>query len=94
MYPLVSSVRFTSAPVQDQQSGLVGFVSLLLAGCLRIDGIAVRRTRCGRLVLSFPVRRDAVGREHSVVRPIDDAARRDIEATVLRSLPFLEEAGE
>ena len=65
----------------DEREGLLGFLSILY-GDLVIDGVTVRRTATGRLALSFPERRDRKGRAHSVVRPIDDAARREIEAAV------------
>jgi DNA-binding cell septation regulator SpoVG len=65
----------------DERSGLLGFLSVHY-GALVLDGITVRRTADGRLALSFPERRDKQGRRHSVVRPVDDAARREIEAVV------------
>ena len=64
----------------DVRSGLLGYLSIFY-GDLVID-VTVRRTAEGRLALSFPERRDKHGRRHSVVRPIDDAARREIEAAV------------
>jgi DNA-binding cell septation regulator SpoVG len=66
----------------DERSGLLGYLSIFF-GNLVIDGITVRRTAEGRLALSFPERRDQHGRRHSVVRPVDDAARRAIEAAIL-----------
>jgi DNA-binding cell septation regulator SpoVG len=65
----------------DERSGLVGFVSIYY-GDVVIDGVTVRRTATGRLTLSFPERCDRRGHAHSVVRPVDDAARRAIEAAV------------
>ena len=82
----LSSVRFTRASEQDVRSGLLGFVELTIGGRLRVDGITVRRTRAGRLVLSFPSRRDCAGNDHPYIRPIDDATRRQLEATILSAL--------
>jgi DNA-binding cell septation regulator SpoVG len=65
----------------DKRSGLLGYLSLFY-GSVVIDGVTLRRTAEGRLALSFPERRDGKGRSHSVVRPIDDVARRAIEAAV------------
>ena len=56
------------------------------SGCIRIDGAAIRRTRGGRLVLSFPAKRGRNGREWPFVRPIDDETRRSIEAQVFAAL--------
>jgi DNA-binding cell septation regulator SpoVG len=65
----------------DERAGLLGYLSVTY-GSLVIDGITVRRTAEGRFALSFPERRDGKGRRHPVVRPIDDDARKAIEAAV------------
>lgn len=65
----------------DERSGLIGFLSIFY-GDVVIDGVTVRRTAAGKLALSFPERRDRKGRAHPVVRPVDDQARRRIEAVV------------
>ena len=78
----VSEVRLVRASVADEQRGLIGWVSLKI-GQLLLDGIAVRRTRDGRLVLSFPERRDLDGRRHPIIRPSDDEARRALEREIL-----------
>lgn len=84
--PQISDLRFTPAPRDDQARGLLGWVSLVLDGGLCIDGIALRRTRDGRRALSFPVRHDRSGRQHSLIRPVNAAARRAIEAAVFEAL--------
>jgi hypothetical protein len=63
----------------------LGFVTARY-GDLLLDGIAVRRTRDGRVVLSWPSRRDSRGRDHSVVRPCGDDARQALEAAILGAL--------
>lgn len=75
----------------DQRSGLLGYLSIFY-GAVVIDGITVRRTVEGRIALSFPERRDGQGRRHPVVRPIDDAARRAIEAAVFGQATLASEA--
>lgn len=80
-----SDVVLTPAPPDLQARGLLGWVSFR-HGALRLDGVGVRRTREGRLALSFPVRHDRAGRQHDVVRPMDAAARRAIEAAVLAAV--------
>jgi len=66
---------------EDERSGLLGYLSIFY-GAMVIDGVTVRRTADGRIALSFPEKRDGKGRRHSVVRPIDDQARKAIEAAV------------
>ena len=75
-------VRATDAEIR---SGLLGYLSVEY-GDLILDGIVVRRTADGRFALSFPARTDGAGRRHSYIRPIDDQARRGIEAMILEEL--------
>ena len=63
--PRVTAVRLVPA---RRTNGLVGYLSLRVAG-LHLDGLTLRRTRSGRLAVSFPVRRDGSGRRHPIVRP-------------------------
>jgi len=83
----ITNVRFTSADETNVAAGLLGWVSLSLNGTVRLDGIAVRRTRENELTLSFPYRRDSAGRQHHIVRPLDDATHREIERQIIAALP-------
>jgi len=74
----VTAVRLVRA---RSANGLLGYVSLTVAG-LRIDGLTLRRTRAGRLVISFPCRSDRRGRKHPIVRPSGPA----LEAAILAAL--------
>ena len=76
----------------EVRTGLLGFVSLF-AGDLIVDGVTVRKTAKGRLVLGFPQRRDRNGRDHAIVRPVDKAARRAIERAILGPLEQMENVG-
>ncbi len=89
---LVSGEIFTAAPPQLRKTGLLGWVTFVIGHALQFDGVAVRRTRNGRLTLSFPVRHDSTGRQHSIVRPTDAAARREIESQVFAALGLSEES--
>jgi hypothetical protein len=79
---LVSEVRFTNSP---DGAGRLGFVRCRV-GSLRLDGLTLRRTRGGRLAVSFPCRRDGRGRRYPIIRPISDRARRDLERAILAEL--------
>jgi hypothetical protein len=70
----------------DHRNGFLGWVSFTIEPGLRVDGVAVRRTRDGRLTLSFPAHRDNQGRDHPYIRPTDDATRREVERQVLEAL--------
>lgn len=88
----ISEVRLTEAPFEEARSGLLGWVTCTVNDTLRLDGITLRRTADGRLTLSFPARRDSTGRQHAIVRPIDDRTRRELERQVFRALGFEETA--
>src|SRR6187431_2886801 len=64
----ISSVRFSRAHAGD---GLLGWVTFVIDNDLAISGVAVRRSLRGELVLSWPARKDAAGRLHHQVRPVD-----------------------
>ena len=82
----LTEIKFSSSRPEETDAGLIGWVSCALNGTIHLDGIAVRRTVDGRLTLSFPARQDSHGRRHFYHRPLDDCARREIEARVFRAL--------
>lgn len=83
--PPVRVVRFRTASRAQRATGLEGWL-VAEFGPIRVDGITLRRTRGGRLSLSFPQRVDVADREHAIVRPLDDAARAAIERAVFDQL--------
>lgn len=86
----LSGLRFTPAPPDNADCGLLGFVSFILADAVVLDCVAIRRTRDGRVVLSFPLKHDQAGRQHSLVRPVNDAARQAITRAVVEALQLRE----
>ena len=89
--PRLRQIRFVPASERDRQSGLLGFASAAY-GDLALDGLTVRRTRDGRLAVSWPSRRDGAGRSHPTVRPMGDAERAILEREILEAIGF--EAGQ
>jgi hypothetical protein len=85
----IESIRFTEASHDLQVTGLLGWVSFIVNKTIILDGVAVRRTREGKIRLSFPARRDKYGTDHPYIRPIDQHARVVIEERVLYALPAL-----
>ena len=82
----IDNVVFTPSRAKDRPSGLLGFVEFVLNGALRLDSITLRRTRDGRLALSYPSRRDRNDVEHFIVAPLGDDARREVERQVFAAL--------
>lgn len=87
----IDNVRFTSASPEQVQAGILGFVRCTLNNSLVLDGLLLRRTRHNKRTLSFPYRRDATGRQHFYLRPLDDRSRRDIEKQVFAALAIEKE---
>lgn len=82
---MIRAIRFTPSSDAEAARGLLAYVKLEY-GPLILDGITLRRHASGRLGLAFPERTDGHGRRHPLVRPINDAARVEIEEEVLREL--------
>ena len=83
--PLIRDLVVTQAPRADQALGLLAFLRFRVSD-LVLDGVALRRGRDGRLLLSWPQRRDRAGRQHSIVRPAGDAERVALEQAVFDAL--------
>ena len=79
---VLSWVRATDAEIR---TGLMGYLTIAYADLI-LDSIVLRCTADGRLTLSFPARTDRGGRRHPYIRPVDDQARRQIEAKILCEL--------
>lgn len=90
----VTSVRMSAAGPDAVESGLLGWVGVELNDTLQLDGLTLRRTLDGRLTLSYPARRDTLGKRHSYVRPLNDTTRRHIERQVFQALGLTERASQ
>ena len=89
----ISALRFTPCSKADQQRGLLGYIQFQ-HGSVRLDSVALRRTRRGRLELSYPERTRGKGKRYPIFCPASDEAREGLEAAVLASLyPKLVELG-
>ncbi len=82
---MIRYVRFTPSSDADAERGLLAYVRFDF-GPFIFDGVTLRRHGDGRLGLSWPERTDRQGRRHPLIRPVDDAARLEIEEQVLREL--------
>ena len=86
----ISDVRYTPAGPQEVSKGFRGWIACILNGRIQIDGITLRRTRGGRMTLSFPSNHDKTGNQHFYIRPLDDAARRVVERQIFQALGLRE----
>ncbi len=90
MTPRVTKARFHPAPSASNDRGLVGWIDFVLDDSIGIDGVELRRARDGVVILVYPRRRDREGREHYIVRPLDERTRAAIEAQVITLLGMRE----
>ena len=81
----ISEIRFIPASEKFESTGLLGWASFVLGDLVGM-AVGVRRTRDGKIALSFPSRRDGNGILHQSVWPHDDEARVDIESRVIATL--------
>lgn len=78
---VVSNVHYHGANDRDIATGLIAFLDFVLNDAVLFTGVTLRRTRTGRLALSFPMRR-----ERAIAAPIDDESREIIERQVFTAL--------
>lgn len=76
----VTDVRLAPAPARERAAGLLGFVSCTING-LRVDGLALRRTRHSGHRITLPRRRG-----HPVVRPVARGGTDALERAILDAL--------
>ena len=77
--PRISDVSLVPASPALARGGLLAFASCTVGGLLRVDGLALRRTREGRVVVTYPARRSGDGLQHPFVLPLSCRVRRAIE---------------
>jgi len=82
---MIRAIRFIPASDAEAERGLLAYVKLEY-GPLVLDGVTLRRHADGRLGLTWPERIDRAGRRHPLIRPVSDAARRELEDEVLAEL--------
>ncbi len=84
----ISRVCFSSAPAEQEEKGIFGFISFVIDGALRVDSVVLRRRADGGRTLSFPSKADSSGVLHPILWPISDAARMHIEHEVFRAIGY------
>ena len=82
----ITNVRIIPAPAEDQERGLAGWASFVLADSIRIDSVAIRRTAAGAYALSYPSRTDRSGSQHPYFLPVGEKLRRQLEIEIFAAL--------
>ena len=86
----IDNVHFVEAAPREVERGLLGWIRCLLNDSILLDGLTLRKTRAGRLTISYPCRKDASGRVHHHLRPKDSSTRHEIERQVFTALELQE----
>lgn len=81
--PIEVRVRCVSVPESLRRTGIHCFAQIVIEETLYVDGLAVRKTERGDYVVTWPERRDGLGRPHAVVRLLDPETRTNVEHAVL-----------
>lgn len=81
--PLRIHVRCIGVLPSLRSTGVRCFSQVLLDGTLFVDGLAVRVSRDGQALVTWPERRDGSGRGHAIVRIFDPEIRKAVERAVL-----------
>jgi DNA-binding cell septation regulator SpoVG len=75
--------------VENSSGGLVAWVSIIVAGIVKLDNIAIRRSLEGSLFLTYPNKLRANGSKHSYFNPVSTAASKIVERAVFDRLSAL-----
>lgn len=87
---VVSEIRFSPSPSGESNRGLLGWVSFVVNGAIRVDGVALRETMRGILTLSYPSKTTPSGGRHPYVLPVGRVACDEIQRQVLSQLGLVE----
>lgn len=80
--PLIQ-VRLIAVPEHVRATGIRCFAHVRVGDAIEIDGLACRRTRGGKGVVTWPARRDASQRQHPVVTLLQPSVKEAVERAVL-----------
>ena len=75
--------------VDHGTDGLLGWASCIIAGAIKLDNIAIRRSRDGSLFLTYPAKRTANGDRYNYYNPISVEAANAVQDAVLTRLAAL-----
>ena len=78
----VHSISITTSSSRERRGGLLAYARVAL-GPYKIDGITVRKTRAGRLAVTYPKRTARDGTAHPVFLPTDPEVRGALEGEII-----------
>ena len=72
--------------VDDGAEGLIGWASCVVGGALYLNNIAIRRSRTGAFVLTYPCKRSRSDQKYFYFNPITCGAKRALDEAILGKL--------
>jgi len=78
--------------VEAGSDGLLAWASCVVSGGIKLDNIAIRRGKDGRLFLTYPTKRTPRGGMHHFFHPISVVASKAVEDALLTRLAELAKA--
>ncbi len=78
--------------VDEGADGLLGWASCVVNGALYLNNIAIRRSRSGELILTYPCKRSQSEAKYFYFNPITREAHRVLDEAILGKLERREKA--
>lgn len=72
--------------VDDSGDGLIGWASCVVNGSLYLNNIAIRQSRSGSVILTFPAKKSRGDSKYFYFNPISHEAARTLEEAILDKL--------
>lgn len=72
--------------VDRSEDGLIGWASCVVNGSLYLNNIAIRHSRDGRVILTFPAKKSRGESKYFIFNPISHEAARVLEEAIIDKL--------
>jgi len=79
------NIRF----VESGTDGLIAWASCIVCGTIKLDNIAIRRSRDGNMFLTYPAKLTPGGKKHHYFNPISSEAADVVRYALLRQVAIL-----
>jgi len=88
--PMISDIKLRF--VENGHDGLIAWASCVVSGAIKLDNIAIRRSRDGSLFLTYPAKLTPGGKKYHYFNPISREAADAVRDALLRHVAVFAEA--
>lgn len=78
----IRNVAVILATPEQENGGLLGWAGLTV-GAFRFDGLAIRRRLDGKMIVTYPAKKDGRGGVHHAITPLDPDLDRRIRTAII-----------